>query len=525
MPAGWDELETELSQSASADIHSEARALAVTFGSARAMTATRQIVMDQHTDLPTRQAALDSLLGAHDPKLAPKLLALLKDPSMRGRAIRGLAAYDDLGTSRALLDMYASISPAEKKDALTTLASRASFAGDLLAAVEHGMISSKDISADLVRQLRNLHNADIDQQVAKVWGVLRDSPQDKLKRIAELKAIATAVAKRADDPSHGRLLFTQTCAQCHTLFDAGGKVGPDITGSNRADLNYILENIVDPNAVIPNDYRASVIDMKDGRTIIGIVKQQNDQSITVVTTNETLALPRGEIEKLKPSPLSMMPEGIVDKFSNSEIRDLLAYLRSPAQVPLAATDENAKALFNGKDLTGWNGLQGLWSVENGEIVGKTEKGIKQNEFLKSQLSAGDFRLVLKIKLVPDTANSGVQFRSVPIEGTTEMRGCQADAGAGWWGKLYEESGRGILSGKGGEQWVHKNDWNTYEILAVGGKIRTALNGHLCVDIDDPKVATSGIFGLQVHAGGPTEVRFKDIELESNPKFEMKTVKE
>jgi hypothetical protein len=132
--------------------------------------------------------------------------------------------------------------------------------------------------------------------------------------------------------------------------------------------------------------------------------------------------------------------------------------------------------------------------------------------------------VLQIKLVPNGANSGVQFRSVPFKGN-EMKGYQADAGAGWWAKLYEEStGRDILVKEGGEQFVNKDDWNTYEIVAVGHHIMMAINGHKTVDFEDEKGATSGIFGLQVHAGGPTEVRFKDLQLELNPKPELKTLK-
>jgi len=130
--------------------------------------------------------------------------------------------------------------------------------------------------------------------------------------------------------------------------------------------------------------------------------------------------------------------------------------------------------------------------------------------------------VLKVKLTPNSENSGVQFRSEP-SGDYEMKGCQADIGAGWWGKLYEENGRALLWNKPGDQFVKTNDWNTYEIVAVGGKVRTALNGHPCVELDDEKIARRGITGLQAHAGGPLEVRFKDLQLELNPKCELKTV--
>jgi len=149
--------------------------------------------------------------------------------------------------------------------------------------------------------------------------------------------------------------------------------------------------------------------------------------------------------------------------------------------------------------------------------------LKQNDFLKSEFLLNDFRLVFKVKLTPNPANSGVQFRSEPFEGQ-EMRGPQADIGAGWWGKLYEENGRGLLSEKPGDAFGKVNDWNTYEILAGGGKIRTAINGQLCTDLDDAKVSRRGVVGLQVHSGGPMEVRFKDFELELNPKFALRTAK-
>jgi hypothetical protein len=107
-----------------------------------------------------------------------------------------------------------------------------------------------------------------------------------------------------------------------------------------------------------------------------------------------------------------------------------------------------------------------------------------------------------------------------------MKGYQADIGEGWWGKLYHESGRGLLWDKGApDDAINKEDWNTYEVLAVGHKIRTAVNGRLCVDLDDPEGELEGVIAPQVHSGGPTEVRFKDFELELNPEPEMKTVEE
>ena len=110
----------------------------------------------------------------------------------------------------------------------------------------------------------------------------------------------------------------------------------------------------------------------------------------------------------------------------------------------------------------------------------------------------------------------MQFRSQAFP-DGEMKGYQADAGPGWWGKLYEENGRGLLWTKSGEEYLRPGDWNTYEISAVGPKVRIFLNGRPCAVVDDPDGARRGIFGLQLHSGGATEVRFKDVKLELNPK--------
>jgi putative heme-binding domain-containing protein len=526
MPQGWEAVETKLGGSSNAEIRAQTQSLSLVFGSKNALVALRKTLMDPGADIGARRTALQSLLTAHDPTLAASLQDLLNSPDMQGAALRGLAAYNDPKTPEAILAVYPTLAPAEKRDALNTLASRDQFAKALLAAVAQGTVPAKDLTADLVRQLRGFKDPEIADEILKFWGVSRDSSADMKAEIAKIKQIYWAGGSTPGNASRGRLVFSHTCQQCHTLFGTGGHVGPDLTGSARANLDYIVLNVVDPNAVIPNDYRASNIETKDGRSITGIVTKQDEKALTVVTPNETLVIPRGEVESQKLSALSMMPEGLLQALSDQEVRDLLYYLGRPGQVPLPAVTDipaDPATFFNGKDLSAWDGDLALWKVENGEIVGSTKTGLKHNEFLKSRMLLDDFRLVLKIKLVPNSANSGIQFHS-EREGDYEMKGPQADVGAGWWGKLYEENGRAIISDKSGEPFVNKDEWNTYEVLAVGGKVQTAINGHLCVDLDDPKISQHGIIGLQMHSGGPMEVRFKDLQLELNPKFEMTTVK-
>src|SRR6185436_18749162 len=185
----------------------------------------------------------------------------------------------------------------------------------------------------------NLKSQELDGLLTKVWGVARDSTADKQQEIAKYRRVYAAGGSQPGDALRGRVVFAKTCQQCHTLFGTGGKVGPDLTGSNRGDLDYILQNIVDPNAVIPNDYRASTIEMKDDRILTGLVKEQTDAAITVATANETLTLPRAEIAAITQSQLSMMPEGLLTALADQEVRDLIYYLRQPAQAQLLATPE------------------------------------------------------------------------------------------------------------------------------------------------------------------------------------------
>ncbi len=190
----------------------------------------------------------------------------------------------------------------------------------------------------------------------------------------------------------------------------------------------------------------------------------------------------------------------------------------------ATLTENTTTLFNGEDLSGWEGDMRYWRVEDGMLIGKAER-ISQNQFLRSTAKVKDFRLTLDVRIVDGQGNSGIQFRSTALPGG-HVRGPQADIGKGFWGKLYEELGRAWLWDKGCDQYTNLDGWNRYEIVAVDSKVRTAINGHLCVDLDDPYIAREGIIALQLHAGfGPIEIYFKDFSLERDPEFRLVTLRE
>lgn len=522
MPEGWSDVEEKLTKSPNPEVRELARSLSLTFGSERAKIELRNTVQDTDAPLDARRNALQSLLDYRDEALPPILFQLLESRGLRTQALKALAAFHHPRTPRKILQVYPQLAAGEKRDALNTLASRASYAEELLNMVEKGKVPRQDLTADLVRQLRSLGRDDLNEALAELWGVARQRTDDAQEEIRKYKSMIEDTDAEPPNPSQGRLMYTRACQQCHTLFGLGGKVGPELTGSNRADLDYILENMVDPNAVIPNDYRTTTLDTKDGRVIMGVVQQQDPRSITMLTPNDTVTVPRDEIASMRQSELSMMPEGLLQAMTGRQVRDLVAYLAQPEQVPLSAAEDTLHYFFNGEDLTNWEGNPDLWSVENGEIVGRSETGLPRNEFLISQMVLGDFRLICEVRLQPNSENSGIQFRSKELpEG--EVKGYQADMGQGWWGKLYEEHGRAILWDQSIEPHVRKDDWNTYEILAVGHHIQTAINGHRSVDLKDPEGALEGVTAFQLHSGGPLEVRFRKLQLELNPDPTLKTL--
>ena len=183
-----------------------------------------------------------------------------------------------------------------------------------------------------------------------------------------------------------------------------------------------------------------------------------------------------------------------------------------------AAEEGFTPLFNGKDLTGWEGDPFLWKVEEGMLIGRSP-GIAYNDFLTSTKEYGDFVLRFQIHLLDNVGNSGVQIRSQRAPGSMEMIGYQADVGPTWWGSLYDESRRRVTLAAPSESTVQRalkpDDWNDYEVEAIGKRVVLKLNGTVTVDYteEDETLAQSGLIGLQVHSGPALEVRFREIRIQ------------
>ena len=186
----------------------------------------------------------------------------------------------------------------------------------------------------------------------------------------------------------------------------------------------------------------------------------------------------------------------------------------------AYAGRTVQPLFDGSSLKGWSGKRGLWSVKDGAIVGSTKPdGIKENTFLVFEKPFENFILNLDFQL--DGGNSGIQFRSAQVDDPASfvIAGYQADLGEGYFGSLYDERRRGMLA-EARKDWVKSllkpaGEWNHYEIRAIGNSITLTINDLISAEYveKDDKIARSGVLALQLHAGGPMEVRFKNIQIE------------
>ncbi len=532
MPKGWSGLYPRLAKIDRKGVRENAQTVAVVFGDQQVLPEIRGVLADRDVKMERRQWALDNLLRVKDLELVMVLQGLLDDPKMAVKAIRGLSRFDDAKTPGVLLARFGKMSQAQRTATVTTLTSRVSYTKQLLGAVVDKTVPKSVLdSAATRRQIRGFKDEGVDKLMVDAWGQFRRIGADKKKFIDEWKKKITDDVLAKADLSAGRAVFAKTCMVCHKLFGQGPVIGPDITGSNRDNLDYILGNIIDPSGEVAKEYMLTSVETKDGGFFGGMIVDDNDATITlrdVAGERQQIArkdIATGEDGKLAITtmPISLMPEGQLLGLTETEVQNLIAYLGADLQVDMTATHGSLPTFFNMRDLTNWDADPKVWSVEDGEIVGRSKVGLKRNNFAKSHMVFGDFRLIVDVKLTDNVGNSGIQFRS-QRDGKHLMKGYQADMGKGWWGKLYEEHLRKKLWDKNRDHAVKNGEWNTYEILAVGSKIRTALNGVLCVDMDDPKGARKGIFGLQVHSGGPTEVRFRNFRLELNPKFELKTKK-
>ncbi|MFO0808166.1 MAG: PVC-type heme-binding CxxCH protein [Gemmataceae bacterium] len=325
MPAGWSAAQARALASPSGEVRRLGRRLAVLFEDGALITELNRQASDRSARATDREEAFDLFAMKQTADLGAIARPLVTDPVLRGRALRALANDRNLRPTD-ILPHFATFTDSEKSDAIATLATRPYLAAALLDAVESGAIPRKDVSSFTVRQLGKLKDAKLAERVKRVWGEARPASQAKAKLMAEYKNELTPDVLAKADLARGKALFTHHCSSCHKLHGEGGAIGPELTGSQRANLDYVLENTLDPSAVVAKEYQVTDVLTKAGRLVSGIVVAETERAVTLQTPTERVVVTLGEIDTREQSKVSMMPEGILEKLTRDERRDLVAYL-------------------------------------------------------------------------------------------------------------------------------------------------------------------------------------------------------
>lgn len=327
-PSNWSAIVSRLEARADPSIRRASASLSAVFGDGRAIESLQTLVSNDKADPETRERALRTLVTNHSEGLVTQLHKLLTDRVLVVEAIRGLASYGHSETPSKILSLYLRLSPEGRAAAIDTLCSRPAYAVDLLKAVADSRVPRADLSAFHARQIRAFNDAELNRQLTEVWGDTRTTPAEKRAEIVRLAGVLTPSEIGRGNLPEGRVVFQKTCGNCHVLFGEGKKVGPDLTGSNRRNLEYLLENLVDPSAQVAADFRVSTVVLDDGRIVNGVIVEKLDRTISVQTLNERIILDRSTIEEVQPTTLSLMPDSILKTLTPEQLRNLVAYLMS-----------------------------------------------------------------------------------------------------------------------------------------------------------------------------------------------------
>ncbi len=325
MPDGWKEVRGRFAGN-DLEFRNSADELSAVFGDEEVVNRYRAQLTDTQKPISQRRRALRLLKQIGDRKAAPIYVQLLDDERLRSDAIELLANAADATAADKLLKTFAALSEEEKNAALNALTSRADFALVLLQAVEGGTFDKKHLSSLQIRQMNNLRNKEVNQYLEKVWGKVSDSSSDLTAAIERLKKAYTTAPLWAYDHRRGRQVYERTCANCHPLDGSTTPLGPSLVGSWRNGVDYFLENIVDPNAVVGENFRTTLIINGSGVVVSGLLDSETDTSVVIRTSEKTIAVPKAEIEERRLSDQSIMPTGLLDSLTDVEKIELLIFL-------------------------------------------------------------------------------------------------------------------------------------------------------------------------------------------------------
>jgi putative membrane-bound dehydrogenase-like protein len=315
-------------------------------GNQEANAAAAKLILDDGCPEAARESLVTVLGSAPDNEPVAALTELFqnaKSARLRRAALSALQQFPEIRIAQTIVDSWPKLDRETRDSARNALCSRAAWAVILLQAVDAGKIDSKEMTLEQLRQLVTLKSPQLSAQVEKRWGKIQAaSPEEKRNTINRIKLVlkpSGVVGRDAKgDLAEGKKTFQTTCATCHKLFGEGNNIGPDLSGADRKNTDYLLEQIINPTGYIRPEYASYEVETKDGQVLTGLIIESAGTSLTLVDrNNQQHVLPRSEIQELKPSQVSLMPEGLLEGLSPQQVMDLFAYVQQTEPAPASAS--------------------------------------------------------------------------------------------------------------------------------------------------------------------------------------------
>ncbi|MEI6712242.1 MAG: PVC-type heme-binding CxxCH protein [Verrucomicrobiota bacterium] len=333
-PGGWSVLYSAIRATGDEATRGQARRLGVIFGNAEALKELRIVLGASDTQENERRSAIEALATRKDPDAFDAIIkiATQKDGGKIAlSAITALASYPGDRLAPKLIPAYETVGAAEKAAILQSLCQSREGSRALIAAIDASQIPLKDVGTSNARTIRGFQDTAMNSWLDTKWGAVNGNRAGFAEELVRYKKFLGDTAILRADAKRGKELFRGMCAICHTMFGTGGNIGPQLTGSY-SDTDYLLHNILDPNAEIGKDFQQVFIETKDGSLRAGIVASEDSTSVTLKTLAGTVTIPLNEIRSRKVSPDSMMPTGLLGGLQEADVRNLFLYLRQAKEL-------------------------------------------------------------------------------------------------------------------------------------------------------------------------------------------------
>jgi len=319
-----------LAQDPASPLRLDAALLAVSLKELMGREVVRQCCQAKEQPESVRLRALEALIAVKDdsvPDTAAVILADRKGESLafRGQVLAALGKLDDKQVSAIVLAAYDRMEPDLQPKAIELLTQRPAWGKPLIEAIAAKKIASAALNINQVRKLLASKDVELVKQVKALWGTVREGRNPEREKV--VKDMAAFLRQSRGDAKAGALVFKNLCGQCHKIHGEGFDVGPDLTGNGRASFEQLLSNVFDPSLVIGAAYQATTVQTTKGRTLTGLVVEDNARRVVLKLQGGKLeTIPRSEIDEMSVSPVSLMPEGIEKQLKPKEIADLFDFL-------------------------------------------------------------------------------------------------------------------------------------------------------------------------------------------------------